>query len=129
MLAVGPMVGVALKAAERLGAQGVSLRVVNARFLKPLDEHMLKELARRRLPIVTMEEGAAQGGFGSAVLEWLAAEGAYGLPIRIMGVPDVFVEHGSIEEQRTEAGLTAERLIEMLQGLLPAKKQTTEVES
>ena len=125
-LAVGPMVQVALDAAEKLAAQGVSLRVVNARFLKPLDGAMLSALAEERLPIVTIEEGAAAGGFGGAVLEWFAAEGAYGVPIKVMGVPDRFVEHGSIQEQRAEIGLTAEELVETVKRLRPAKASSAE---
>jgi len=126
-LAVGPMVRVALEAAEALAAEGVSLRVVNARFLKPLDDTMLSFLAKEGLPIVTIEEGAAAGGFGSAVLEWLAANGAYGVPVRVMGVPDVFVEHGSIHEQRVEVGLTAERLAASVRALRPGKRGASAV--
>jgi 1-deoxy-D-xylulose-5-phosphate synthase len=117
VLAVGPMVALALSSAERLAAEGIQLRVVNARSIKPLDEPMLHSLAQEGLPIVTMEEGAVQGGFGSAVLEWFAMAGAYGVPIRLMGVPDLFVEHGSIGEQRNEIGLTAERLTDTVKEL------------
>jgi 1-deoxy-D-xylulose-5-phosphate synthase len=117
VLAVGPMVAVAMEAANQLAAEGVDLRVVNARFIKPLDETMLSFLAKEGLPITVIEEGAVQGGFGSAVLEWFASEGVYGIPIRLMGVPDVFVEHGSISEQRREVGLTVERLVDTVQAL------------
>jgi len=119
-LAAGPMVAEALKAAELLKEQGISLRVVNARFLKPLDHAMLTRLANEKLPIVTVEEGAAAGGFGSAVLEWFADQGVYGLPVRVLGVPDRFIEHGSIPEQRKEAGLTAEHIAEVVQSLSAA---------
>ncbi|TLS53006.1 1-deoxy-D-xylulose-5-phosphate synthase [Paenibacillus antri] len=112
VLAVGPMVQLALETAEKLAAEGVSLRVVNARFLKPLDAAMLSALADERLPIVTIEEGAAAGGFGGAVLEWMSGHGVYDVPIRVMGVPDAFIEHGSIQEQRAEVGLTSDRLAE-----------------
>ncbi|WP_309118752.1 1-deoxy-D-xylulose-5-phosphate synthase [Paenibacillus sp.] len=112
VLAVGPMVQLALEAAEKLAAEGVSLRVVNARFLKPLDAAMLSALADERLPIVTIEEGASAGGFGGAVLEWMSGHGVYDVPVRVMGVPDAFIEHGSIQEQRAEVGLTSDRLAE-----------------
>ncbi|MCI3920193.1 1-deoxy-D-xylulose-5-phosphate synthase [Paenibacillus sp. TRM 82003] len=117
VLAVGPMVAVAEEAAEALAAEGVRLRVVNARSIKPLDGAMLSALAEERIPIVTLEEGAASGGFGSAVLEWFAENGFYGQPVKVMGVPDLFVEHGSIAQQRAEVGLTAERLAEAIRGL------------
>jgi len=122
VLAVGPMVAVAEEAADRLARQGVNASVVNARFLKPLDGDVLERIAARRQPVVVIEEGAAHGGFGSAVLEWFAAHGAYHVPVRLMGVPDVFVEHGSIAEQRTETGLTAAALVDNVLAVLEAAR-------
>lgn len=119
-LAVGPMVEPAMQAAAALADEGISLRVVNARFLKPLDEDMLAVLAKERLPVVTVEEGTVHGGFGSAVLEWFAAKGEYGIPVRVMGVPDRFIEHGSIGQQRAEVGLTAEEIAASVRPLLGA---------
>jgi 1-deoxy-D-xylulose-5-phosphate synthase len=116
-LAVGPMVQLALEAADKLAAEGVSLRVVNARFVKPLDAAMLSALADERLPIVAVEEGASAGGFGGAVLEWMSAHGVYDVPVRVMGVPDAFIEHGSIQEQRAEVGLTSDRLAETVRAM------------
>jgi len=118
VLAVGPMVQLAMEAAERLEAEGVSLRVINARFIKPLDEAMLHELAEERIPMVTMEEGSLQGGFGSAVLEFFALQGVYGLRLKPMGVPDRFIEHASIQQQREEVGLTVEELARTVRSLL-----------
>ena len=118
VLAVGPMVQLAMEAAERLEAEGVSLRVINARFIKPLDEAMLRELAEERIPMVTMEEGSLQGGFGSAVLEFFALQGVYGLRLKPMGVPDRFIEHASIQQQREEVGLTVEELARTVRSLL-----------
>ncbi|WP_405079575.1 1-deoxy-D-xylulose-5-phosphate synthase [Paenibacillus chitinolyticus] len=123
VLAVGPMNQVALEAADMLRKEGINLRVVNARFIKPLDEAMLLQLAKEHMPIITMEEGSEQGGFGSAVLEFYAKQGIEGVRVRTMGVPDYFVEHGSIKEQRQEVGLTAEHLITQVHTLLPRKRQ------
>lgn len=113
VLAVGPMVHIAREAAVSLQTQGISLRVVNARFIKPLDDAMLTALAQQQLPLVTMEEGTKMGGFGSAVLEWMATH-LDGCPprIQVMGIPDTFIEHGSIADQRREAGLTVAHLID-----------------
>ena len=61
--------------------------------------------------MITMEEGSIQGGFGSASLEFYAAKGVVGLQVEIMGIPDYFVEHGSVTEQREEVGLTAQNLL------------------
>jgi 1-deoxy-D-xylulose-5-phosphate synthase len=127
ILAVGPMVQVALEAADSLAKEGWNVRVVNARFIKPLDEAMLQQLGEARMPIVTIEEGALLGGFGAAVLEYYARESVDGLHVRTMGIPDYFVEHGSVKEQRKEVGLTAENLAaqvtELLQAANPPKRQ------
>lgn len=123
VLAVGPMVQVAEEAAAALAKEGYSLRVVNARFIKPLDEQMLLELAKENMPIITMEEGALAGGMGSAVLEFYSSHGIYDLHIKNMGVPDYFVEHGSISQQRAEVGLTADRLIAEFHTIVPRKRQ------
>ncbi|TVY11509.1 1-deoxy-D-xylulose-5-phosphate synthase [Paenibacillus cremeus] len=123
ILAVGPMIPIALEAAEQLAKEGVSVRVVNARFIKPMDESMLLQLAKEDIPVITLEEGAQMGGFGSGVLEYYSSQGVYGMRIKMIGVPDYFVEHGSIPEQRQEVGLTAERLVSELQALVPRKRQ------
>ncbi|TDF99816.1 1-deoxy-D-xylulose-5-phosphate synthase [Paenibacillus piri] len=123
VLAVGPMVQEAMEAAEQLAKEGLQLRVVNARFIKPLDEAMLQQLAKENVPIITMEEGAQAGGFGGSVLEYFASHDMHGLQIKILGIPDYFVEHGSVPEQRKETGLTAERLMAEVKALMPRKRQ------
>jgi 1-deoxy-D-xylulose-5-phosphate synthase len=123
VLAVGPMVQVAEEAAEFLKKEGINLRVVNARFIKPLDEAYLLQLAKEQIPLITMEEGSIEGGFGSAVLEFYAGNGISGLTVKNLGVPDYFVEHGSVKEQRQEVGLTAQNLVAEVQVLMPRKRQ------
>ncbi|WP_019532752.1 1-deoxy-D-xylulose-5-phosphate synthase [Paenibacillus ginsengihumi] len=123
VLAVGPMIKPALEAAERMAKENVHVRVVNARFIKPMDEAMLMQLANEDIPIMTIEEGARMGGFGSGVLEFYSGRDIYGLRIKTIGVPDYFVEHGSVAEQREEVGLTADRLVAELQALAPRKRQ------
>lgn len=123
ILAVGPMVEVAEEAADKLAGQGISVRVVNARFIKPMDEAMLQGLAAENLPIITIEEGARMGGFGSGVLEYYTDHDYYGMTIKNMAVPDYFVEHGSIKEQRTEVGLTADNLALQVTSFIPKKRQ------
>lgn len=123
ILAVGPMVEVAEEAAEMLALQGIAVRVVNARFIKPMDQAMLLSLASEKLPIITLEEGARMGGFGSAVLEFYSDHDIYGLPVKNIAIPDYFVEHGSIKEQRAEVGLTAEHVASQLAAFIPRKRQ------
>ncbi|WJH34285.1 1-deoxy-D-xylulose-5-phosphate synthase [Paenibacillus sp. CC-CFT747] len=123
VLAVGPMVQLAEEAADLLRPQGISIKVINARFIKPLDEAMLLQLAKEGYNLVTLEEGSLAGGFGSAVLEFFASQQIYGLQIKNMAVPDYFVEHGSIKEQRQEVGLTVENLIMQIQSFTARTRQ------
>ncbi|CAG7612348.1 1-deoxy-D-xylulose-5-phosphate synthase [Paenibacillus solanacearum] len=123
ILAVGPMIPVALEAAELMAKEGVGVRVVNARFIKPMDEAMLLQLAKEDLPMITLEEGAQMGGFGSGVMEFYSSQNLHGMRVKIIGVPDYFVEHGSVAEQRQEVGFTSERLVAELQALVPRKRQ------
>ena len=76
-------------------------------------------IADERLPYARSGRGLELGGLGSAVLEFYSLNNKQGVSVRIMGVPDVFVEHGSIKEQRQEVGLTAERVATELKALLP----------
>lgn len=94
LVALGPMVSIAEAAAERLAARGISCAVVNARFVKPLDEEVLLELAHKTRRIVTIEEHTVIGGFGAAVLELLAARGLVRVQVKCLGLPDRFIEHG-----------------------------------
>lgn len=118
VLAIGPMVQVAEEAAEQLRKEGIRLRVINARFIKPLDSEMLSHLAKERLPIIVLEESSAIGGLGSAVLEWYAGHDIFDMRVKPVGVPDCFVEHGSIKEQRNEVGLTPERVVKEIHSML-----------
>ncbi|CAN5847239.1 1-deoxy-D-xylulose-5-phosphate synthase [soil metagenome] len=104
ILAVGSMVLAAERAADELAANGIEATVVNARFVKPLDEDLILDLARSHGAIVTVEECAASGGFGSAVLELLSAHGL-NIPVRVLGVPDRVFEQASQGRLRELAGL------------------------
>ncbi|MBE0597405.1 MAG: 1-deoxy-D-xylulose-5-phosphate synthase [Desulfuromonadales bacterium] len=99
LIAAGTTVAAALAAAEQLAAEGLSLAVVDPRFLKPLDGELLTAEARRTGAVVTVEENVLAGGFGSAVLELLAAEGVT-VPTLCLGLPDLFIEQGSQSELR-----------------------------
>lgn len=123
LLAIGPMVELAEQAADVLNMQGLKAEVINARFVKPLDAEMLKRLAKQNTSLVVIEEGAVLGGLGSAILEFYAMNEIDGMQIRIMGVPDYFVEHGSVKEQRAEVGLTVESIAAQATSLMPRKRQ------
>ncbi len=94
ILAVGHGVLESLTAYRRLLELGISATVVNCRFVKPLDTELIGSLARKMPRIITVEEHARQGGFGSAVLEALNDEGLSGLELKRIGLPDTFIEHG-----------------------------------
>ena len=118
--ALGPLVGEALAAAERLAVDGVRLAVVDARFAKPLDEELLARHAQRFRWIVTLEEHQRAGGFGSAVLEAMTRFAqAPRASVRLLGVPDRFVEHRTTrEEQLAEAGVDAEAVERLVRRLV-----------
>ncbi len=107
ILAFGSMVYPALAAAINLAKEGVEATVVNARFVKPLDSELILSLAKKTGRIMTIEEGALQGGFGSAVLE-LFEENKLQCATKRIGAPDVFVEHGTQDELRGALGLDAD---------------------
>lgn len=118
VVAIGSMVYPALDAADLLDQQGVSAEVVNARFAKPLDEELLLDLAERFKVIVTVEENALQGGFGSAVAEFYVDHGFTGLRLVRLGVPDVFVEQGERKLLLHKLGLDGEGIAKRtLEGL------------
>lgn len=107
LLAIGHPIVAAMEAAEKLAAEGVSARVVNARFAKPLDREFLLGVARRTPLLVTLEENTLVGGFGDAVREALEGEN---IAIRTIALPDAFVEHGAQSKIREKAGLSAEKI-------------------
>jgi 1-deoxy-D-xylulose-5-phosphate synthase len=114
VLAVGNMVTPAVQAARLLKAEGISVAVINARFIKPLDQALLQELAGRYPLLFTVEENVLLGGFGSAVLEALQRLGKTGNRIRSLGIPDRFITHGSPRELRRLYGLDTEGIIQAI---------------
>ncbi|MBH8601668.1 1-deoxy-D-xylulose-5-phosphate synthase [Thermoactinomyces sp. CICC 23799] len=123
ILALGPMVQTSLEAAERLKEKGIDARVINARFAKPLDTALLDQLVEENIPLITVEEAAVLGGFGSAVLEYYQQKEIDMPKVKILGVPDVYVEHGSIDDQRREVGLTPEGIADTVNRFLSQKIQ------
>ena len=113
----------AMEAAEQLEKQGISVKVVNARFIKPLDEEMLSGIMKNDMPILTIEEAVLQGGFGSAVLEFAHDHGFKEAAIERMGIPDQFIEHGSVNELLKEIGMTTENVVDRIQSMTPKKQK------
>ena len=97
VIAIGNRVYPALEAAQTLADSGISATVLNARFVKPLDIETILLLAERIGKIITIEDGVVMGGFGSAVLEALAAAGMTDVQVTNLGIPDEFIEHGDVQ--------------------------------
>ncbi|MGD2063992.1 MAG: 1-deoxy-D-xylulose-5-phosphate synthase [Nitrospirota bacterium] len=108
LLALGTMVYPALAAADRLATEGIAARVVNMRFVKPIDRGVIGACAADCGQIVTLEEGAIAGGLGSAVSEELAAAGVDRVRLLHVGIPDRFVTHGPQSMLRQELFLDAD---------------------
>ena len=108
LVAIGATVYPALQAAEALKERGINAGVVNARFVKPLDAELILGVARRTGRIMTVEENALQGGFGSAVLELIYDNNLQDVKVRSLGLPDHYIEQGSQDQLRKDVGIDAE---------------------
>jgi 1-deoxy-D-xylulose-5-phosphate synthase len=118
ILAIGKMVSHAMKAAEILAEQGINAEVVNARFVKPLDTAMLDDVSKRIGRILTVEDGQIQGGFGSAVAEYIAQHHP-NVKLHLHGIEDIFVDHGTQEELHADLGLDAKGIAKTVAEVLP----------
>jgi 1-deoxy-D-xylulose-5-phosphate synthase len=119
ILAVGHMVQQGLEAHHLLKAHGVHSTVVNCRYVKPLDEDLIASLACTIPKILTAEENALQGGFGSAVVEMLSDRHIGPIKIRRLGIPDQFIEHGAVSILRQKYGLDADGVVAAALQLFP----------
>ena len=106
LIAVGSMVVPCLRAAGQLAADGIEAWVINARFIKPIDQSLIREVASSVALVVTVEEGTVEGGFGSAVAETVLGREVC-TPIVTLGIPDKFVSHGRRGDLLEELGLSA----------------------
>lgn len=123
ILTFGTTIPMALTAAKLLEKQGVHVKVVNARFIKPFDEKMLMQILKQDMPILTIEEAALQGGFGSAVLEFAHEKGFHHQAIERIGIPDRFIEHGSVNKLLDEIGITVENVVDKINTLIPKRQK------
>jgi 1-deoxy-D-xylulose-5-phosphate synthase len=124
LVAVGTALKAALAAAEELAKEGIAVEVIDPRFVKPLDEELICGAAARVGRVVTVEENALEGGFGSACLEAFEARGllAAGLQTRRLGIPDRFIAHAEQARQRAECGLDAPAIARACRDLAKVKR-------
>lgn len=121
LFAVGPLVYEALAAAESLHEHGIEVAVVNCRFIKPLDVETITEYTRKTGKVITLEEHALEGGFGSAVLELLQEQGLRAHVERI-GLPDRFIEQGALRVLREKFGLCRDNIVKVGLKMAATKK-------
>ncbi|NQT46842.1 MAG: 1-deoxy-D-xylulose-5-phosphate synthase, partial [Candidatus Omnitrophica bacterium] len=114
ILAAGYMANTALDAANILSKNNINPTVINARFLKPLDEELLENLVEDHDLIVTIEEGISEGGFGSAVLEFFERENITKTRVLRMALPDQFIEHGRRDLLLKKYHLSTEGIVDMV---------------
>jgi 1-deoxy-D-xylulose-5-phosphate synthase len=128
LLSYGTRLAEAQSAADQLDAQGFRTSVVDARFMKPLDEALILRLAREHEILLTLEEGAI-GGFGSHVMHMLAENAMLegGLKCRALVLPDIYIDQGKPDAMYDQAGLNAAQIIETVRGLLGADGAQIEV--
>ena len=109
ILSIGHMGNLAMDAVNRLVNEGIDVGFYDMRFVKPIDEDLLHEIFKTTSSIITVEDGCVQGGFGSAVLEFMADHG-YSARVKRLGIPDKIVEHGTQPELWSECGYDAEAI-------------------
>lgn len=118
IIAIGATVHPAMQAARKLADDGFQVKVINARFIKPLDEELLLKTASSVPKILTVEENVLAGGFGSAVLELFAQNGITGITVKRLGIRDEFVEHATQAELRSLHGLNEEGIFRTAKEML-----------
>lgn len=116
LLSVGPIGNQAVDAADKAAAEGISVLHADLRFIKPLDEELLHTVGKRFRKIITVENGVIKGGVGSAVLEFMNLHG-YPCTVEMLGVPDRFIEHGTIPELQHLCGFDAEGILAAIRAL------------
>ncbi len=110
ILSIGPVLKDALKAVDAAKAQGKCVDVYDMVWVKPLDDEIMRTVAERYKRIITVEDGVIAGGFGSAVEEWLADNG-YNIPVKRLGIPDSFIQHGTVAELKRICGMDSDSIL------------------
>ncbi len=114
ILSIGSIGNLAAEAVERVAAKGISVAHYDMRFLKPIDEDILHEVGRKYKHVITLENGVIKGGLGSAVLEFMADNG-YNPDVRRLGIPDQFIEHGSVPELCRLCNIDVESIVKEIE--------------
>ncbi|MEH7399614.1 MULTISPECIES: 1-deoxy-D-xylulose-5-phosphate synthase [Bacillaceae] len=118
ILTFGTTIKMAMDAADDLEKENISVKVVNARFIKPMDTAMLNDIFKDGKPILTIEEAVLQGGFGSAVLEFASSNNFQNVRVERIGIPDLFVEHGDVDKLLDEIHLTKDESVKKIREMV-----------
>ncbi len=122
LLPIGNRVYPAMKAAEELGKLGIDAAVINPRFIKPLDKQLICKWAKTTGRVVTVEDNAEHGGFGSLILELLSTSNLYSVKTRILGYPDTFIEHGPQKTLWENSKLDTPSIVNAAMDLMSSRK-------
>jgi 1-deoxy-D-xylulose-5-phosphate synthase len=122
IIAIGNEVWPSFDAAEKLAKEGVNVGVVNARFIKPLDDELIERFCKPGAKIITVEEGSLAGGFGSEDMERAQQLGLEGVKFHRIGIPDEYVHHGSQDVLRAQYDLHAEGIARRVREFLAGKR-------
>lgn len=123
IIAIGDMVDVGMKTRALLAKENIDVEVVNARFVKPLDGELLKDVFSRHKKIITLEDNVITGGFGSAILEFMNQNKIKDADVLVHGLPDKFVEHGTPDELFRDLKLDAVGVAEVIKDHLLSKEK------
>ncbi len=117
VMSIGHPGNFVVEAFKKLNEENIKPAHYDLRFVKPLDGHLMQEICSRYKKIITIEDGCLMGGFGSAVLEWMS-ENNFHLPVKRLGIPDYFVEHGSQKELYAECGYGVDDVVKAVKNLV-----------
>ena len=117
ILSIGHIGNAALEAAAIAEAKGINVAVYDMRFLKPLDEDLVRKVASKYTDLITIENGALKGGLGSAVAEFVV-DNNLKVNLHRMGIPDYFVAHGSLKELHKECGIDTDAVVETIMNIV-----------
>lgn len=115
ILTFGPQLKVAQEVASYFESKNISIDIINARFIKPLDSNMLEEIAKQYTNVVTIEEGARMGGFGANILNFFHHHELFSVRTHIFAIDDIFIEQGDNRILQKEAGIDAATIIQKLE--------------
>jgi len=121
ILSIGHPGNFVVDAEKEFNKQGLDIAHYNMRFVKPLDEEALHKISTKFNHIITIEDGCLQGGFGSAILEFIA-NNKYKVSVKMLGIPDVFIQQGTQEELRSYCGYNTKAIISAVHSILKKSK-------